>query len=46
MFLLIFVVIVFDIAEEVGGKVARCRDVSTGWVVEKLKELLRQGGLK
>lgn len=36
-----FVVIVFDIAEEVGGKVARCSDVSTGWVVEKLKELLR-----
>lgn len=40
MCLLIFVVIVFDIAEDVGGKAARWNDVSTCWVVEKLKELL------
>lgn len=40
MCLLIFVVIVFDIAEDTGEKVARCNDVSTCWVVEELKELL------
>jgi hypothetical protein len=40
MCLLIFVVLVFDMAEEVGGMVARCSDVSSCWVVEKLEDLL------